>query len=85
MAFTENDDNVPLYYLVGKNDSSDEEDSDQDLVPLAFLNSIKLKSAAEKYKEKVKQQFVNSGRFIPDKNANDDDDNVPLSQACRVK
>ncbi|PHZ16980.1 uncharacterized protein RHIMIDRAFT_232421 [Rhizopus microsporus ATCC 52813] len=70
MSFTENDDNVPLYYLVGKTDSSDEEDSDQDLVPLAFLNSIKLKSAAEKYKEK---------------NANDDDDNVPLSQACRVK
>lgn len=75
MFDSQSEDNIPLYqYLTRKEEQ--EEDDDQDLVPIAFLNrGIKFESAAEKYKKRILKQH----RFI------EQDDDIPLSYCCIIK
>lgn len=79
------DDNIPLGYLqspISKPSSllSDNEDEDdEDLVPIAKLNTdytsdtMDYQTAADKYKEKVKE------RLQLDEDDSDDDDDIPIS------
>jgi hypothetical protein len=89
------DDDIPLGYLAAKQQnnkpssllSDKEEDDDKDLIPIATTTTVKntnhFKTAADKYKLKVKERLFNDSSNNSDED--DDDDDLPISNLLLKK